>query len=136
MLKLHNKNFKEMKLIKSLIVITTLLILNTANAQSITEKWSKLNDYQELISKIYHAAEVGNLEPIKNNSQLLVDHSEALTNENMPLEFRNPKVKELLVLLKNETKLTNDLVQKKASDTEIKKALTNLNTTFLKIVGL
>ena len=125
-----------MKLIKSLIVITTLLILNTANAQSITEKWSKLNDYQELISKIYHAAEVGNLEPIKNNSQLLVDHSEALTNENMPLEFRNPKVKELLVLLKNETKLTNDLVQKKASDTEIKKALTNLNTTFLKIVGL
>lgn len=125
-----------MKLIKSLIVITTLFILNTANAQTITEKWTQLNDYQELISKIYYAAENGNLEPIKNNSQILVDHSEALTDENIPVEFRSPKVKEIMVLLKRETKLANNLVQKNASDIEIKKALKNLHTTFLKIVSL
>ena len=136
MLKLHNKNFYKMKLIKSLIVITTLFILNTANAQTITEKWTQLNDYQELISKIYYAAENGNLEPIKNNSQILVDHSEALTDENIPVEFRSPKVKEIMVLLKRETKLANNLVQKNASDIEIKKALKNLHTTFLKIVSL
>ena len=136
MLKLHNKNFYKMKFIKSLIVITTLFILNTANAQTITEKWTQLNDYQELISKIYYAAENGNLEPIKNNSQILVDHSEALTDENIPVEFRSPKVKEIMVLLKRETKLANDLVQKNASDIEIKKALKNLHTTFLKIISL
>lgn len=125
-----------MKLIKSLIIITTLFILNIANAQTITEKWTQLNDYQELISKIYYAAENGNLEPIKNNSQILVDHSEALTDENMPMEFRTPKIKETLVLLKKDTKLANDLVQKNASDIEIKKALKNLHSTFLKIVSL
>jgi hypothetical protein len=125
-----------MKFIKSLIVITTLFILNTANGQTITEKWTQLNDYQELISKIYHAAENGNLDAIKNNSQILVDHSLALTDESMPVEFRNPKVTESLVLLKKQTKITNDLVQKNASDNEIKKALKNLHTTFLKIVGL
>ena len=41
-----------------------------------------------------------------------------------------------MVVLKKETKKVNDLVQQKATDDEITKALASLHDTFHKIVGL
>ena len=125
-----------MKLIKSLFAIVAFFALNTVSAQSVTERWPQMNTYHEIISKSFHAAEKGNLEIIKNNSENLVTTAESMSVENMPEEFRKPKTIESLVVLKKKTKAVNDLVQRKASDTEIKEALYKLHDVFHKIVGM
>lgn len=125
-----------MKIIKSLLALATFFALNSASAQTITERWPEIKAYHEVISKSFHASEEGNLNPIKLNSELLVERAEALAVENMPEEYRSPKLIESLVVLKKETKKVNDLVQQKATDDEITKALASLHDTFHKIVGL
>lgn len=125
-----------MKIIKSLLALAAFFALNSASAQTITERWPEIKAYHEVISKSFHASEEGNLNPIKLNSELLVERAEALAVENMPEEYSSPKLIESLVVLKKETKKVNDLVQQKATDDEITKALAKLHDTFHKIVGL
>ncbi|MFN3968534.1 hypothetical protein [Flavobacterium sp.] len=125
-----------MKIIKSLLAIAAFFALNSASAQTITERWPEIKAYHEVISKSFHSSEEGNLNPIKLNSELLVERAEALAVENMPEEYRTPKLIESIVVLKKDTKKVNDLVQRKAGDDEIKKALAALHDTFHKIVGL
>ena len=125
-----------MKIIKSLLALAAFFALNSASAQTITERWPEIKAYHEVISKSFHASEEGNLNPIKLNSELLVERAEALAVENMPEEYRSPKLIESLVVLKKETNKVNDLVQQKATDDEITKALATLHDTFHKIVGL
>jgi hypothetical protein len=125
-----------MKIIKSLLAIAAFFALNSASAQTITERWPEIKAYHEVISKSFHSSEEGNLTPIKLNSELLVERAEALAVENMPEEYRTPKLIESIVVLKKDTKKVNDLVQRKAGDEEITKALAALHDTFHKIVGL
>lgn len=130
-----NKTSK-MKIIKSLFAFATFFAFNTASGLSITERWPQIKAYHEVMSKTFHSSEEGNLNPIKTHSELLVEKAEAISVENMPEEFRSPKVIESLVVLKKETLFVNELVQKKAGDEEITKALGKLHDTFHKIVGM
>lgn len=125
-----------MKIIKSLFAFAAFFAFNSASAQSITEKWPQIKAYHEVMSKTFHPSEEGNLDPIKAYAGLLLEKAEALSVENMPTEFRNPKVIESLVVLKKETKAINELVKAKASDNEITAALSKLHDTFHKIVGM
>jgi hypothetical protein len=125
-----------MKIIKSLLAIAAFFTFNSTSAQSLTERWPEIKAYHEVISKSFLSSEEGNLNPIKLNSELLVERAEALAVENMPEEYRSPKLIESLVVLKRETKKVNDLVQRKAGDDEIAKSLATLHDTFHKIVGL
>lgn len=125
-----------MKIIKSLFAFAAFFAFNSSSAMSITERWPQIKAYHEVMSKTFQSSEEGNLNPIKTHSELLVEKAEALSVENMPEEFRSPKIIESLVVLKKETKNVNDLVQNKACDTEITKALSKLHETFHKIVGM
>ncbi|TBX68789.1 hypothetical protein EZL74_08335 [Flavobacterium silvisoli] len=125
-----------MKIIKSLFAFAAFFALNSVSAQTIIDRWPQIKAYHELMSKTYHPAEEGNLEPIRNNSELLLKRAEALSVETMPKEFRNPKTIETLLTLKKQTQVVNDLVRKKAADDEITKALALLHDTFHKIVGM
>ena len=125
-----------MKIVKSLFAFAAFFAFNSASANSITEKWPQIKAYHELMQKTVQSSEEGNLHPIKMHSELLLEKAEALSVENMPEEFRSPKVIESLVVLKKETKTVNELVQQQANDDEIIKALTKLNETFHKIAGM
>jgi hypothetical protein len=125
-----------MKIIKSLFAFAAFFAFNSASALSITEKWPQIKAYHEVMLKTFHSSEDGNLNPIKTYSELLVEKAEALSVENMPEEFRSPKLIEALIILKKETKTVNELVQQKASDDEITKALGKLHNTFHKIIGM
>ncbi|MDI1317315.1 hypothetical protein [Flavobacterium sp.] len=81
-----------------------------------------------------HGAEKGNLEAIKADSFILLNRANDLTMENLPAEYRNPKTIESLLLLRNQTKLVDDLVNQDALDEEIKKALHRLKEIFYCIV--
>ncbi|WP_333600362.1 hypothetical protein [Flavobacterium sp.] len=125
-----------MKIIKSLFAFAAFFALNSVSAQTISERWPQIKAYHEIMSKTFHPAEEGNLEPIKSQSELLVKSAEALSVESMPEEFRNPKTIETLISLKKQTKLVDELVQQKAANDEIIKAMTALHDTFHKIVGM
>ena len=125
-----------MKIIKSLFAFAAFFALNSASAKTITERWPQIKAYHELMTKTYHPAEEGNLNPIKNHSELLMEKAEALSVETMPEEFRNPKTIETLLALKKQTQIVNDLVQNNADDDEITQALTKLHKTFHKIVSM
>jgi len=125
-----------MKIIKSLFAFAAFFALNSVSAQTISERWPQIKAYHEIMSKTFHPAEEGNLEPIKSQSELLVKSAEALSVESMPEEFRNPKTIETLISLKKQTKLVDELVQQKAANDEILKAMTALHDTFHKIVGM
>lgn len=125
-----------MKFHKLLTVLLLFLALNAVSAQAKKEKWPQINAYHEVMSKTFHPAEEGNLEPIKKESQVLLEKAEAITEESVPSEYRSAKLSETLVVLKRETKKVNDLVQKQAPDATIVKVLTNLHDVFHQIVGM
>jgi len=124
-----------MKIIKSLVAIAIFFTLNSVSAQSVLERWPEMKTYHEIISKSFHAAEKGNLDIIKTNSENLVANAELMVVENMPEEYRKPKTIETLVELKRKTKVVNDLVQRKAADNDIKTALFKLHDVYHKIIG-
>lgn len=125
-----------MKLIKSFLALAILFAINTVSAQSITDKWKQMHDYHELLSKTFHPAEEGNFNAIKNSSEDLVVLAEALDVKTMPQDLRNPKIDETIAVLKKQTKVVNDLVQRKAPDAEIMRAFENLHDVFHRIVEI
>ena len=125
-----------MSIIKSLFDFVNSSTLNSASTKSIAEQWPQINTYYEILSKTFHASEKGNLEPIKSNSEILLEKVEELTIENMPSEYRNPKTIETLLTLNKQTKLVNELVKKQDHDSEIKSALKRLHDIFSSITQL
>jgi len=65
-----------MKYFKSLLVIVALFAINSISAQSISDKWPQMRDYQDLLTKTYRDALKGDLKPIKGNAETLVQFSD------------------------------------------------------------
>jgi hypothetical protein len=118
-----------------MFAFATFFSLGKSSKKTLTNNWSEINEYQELITKTYGKAKKGNLELIKANSILLFEQSEALTVESMPAEFRNPKTIETLVTLKKQTKTLYELMQQRHSNSDSITALTNLHATFQQIIA-
>lgn len=119
-----------------LLVAFFLLMNNIVSSQAITDKWKQLHDYHEMLSKTFHPAEEGNFNPIKNSSKELVAKVEALDVTTMPQDIRTPKVEETIATLKRQTKLVDEMVQKKAPDAELMRAFENLHDIFHRIVQM
>lgn len=125
-----------MKLIKSLFAIAFFFAVNTISAQSVTEKWPQLNDFQELLVKTFEPAGEGNFNPIKNSCEYLVEKAQALDVTTMPQDLRNVKADEIVAVLKRDTKLVAELIRTKASDVEIMKSFQKLNETYDRLLRI
>ena len=124
-----------MKIIKSLFDFANSFAINSILPSAFDEKWPQIKDYHNIIKKSFKAKEL-NLESIKSNSKILLEQAESLSVESMPEEFRNPKMIETLLALKRKTVLVHELIEKEASDAEIKAASDVLHETFNKIIEL
>jgi hypothetical protein len=124
-----------MKHIKAFAIILLFMAVNTLSAQSLKD-WPELNSYHDVISRTFHPAEEGNLEPIKTFSETLTQKADELTKNAIPVAFNNKKVKDAVKNLQAKSKEVHILVARKASDAEIKKALTEAHDVFHEIVGL
>lgn len=121
---------------KILLLAFAALALGFANnTQAQTkEKWKELDAFHEVMSKTFHPAEEGKLEPIKSRSQEMVDKAIAWKNSTAPAGYdKNAVLKNLKKLVKG-AKEVNKLVQKNAVDAEIKEELTELHDVFHEIV--
>lgn len=124
----------KMKFLKSLFASANVFTLSSESVQTFSESWPQIKVYYETLSKTTQAAEKGNLEPIKSNSENLLEKAEALSIEGMPAEYRNPKTIDNLLSLKKQTTVVDQLVKKDADDNQIKSALTKLHDIFYSIV--
>jgi hypothetical protein len=92
--------------------------------------------YNELLSKTFHPAEEGNLNPIKVSSEDLVARAELLDIETIPQDLRTAKLDENIRILKKQTKVVNLLIASKAPNAEIMRAFQNLYDIFHTIVQM
>ncbi len=121
------------KILSLLIVVSAALFFNPAQAQK-KEKWAEMETFHEVMSKTFHPAEQGKLEPIRSRSQEMVDKAIAWKNSTAPEGYNQNAVKKTLKKLVKGAKGINSLVQKNAADNEIKAQLSSLHDVFHEIM--
>ena len=125
-----------MKTVKILLfsIITMLFLSNNAKAQSKFDLWPELKSFHAVMSPTFHPSEEGNLNPIKERIGEMVTKAEALAQSKIPTQFENDAIKEATKKLAIDSKKLQQLVSDKATDEQIKSALSNLHDTFHLIV--
>lgn len=93
-------------------------------------KWAEKDAFHEIMSKTFHPAEEGKLEPIKTRSAEMLQKAIAWKQSTAPEGFDKKKVKKDLGTLVKGAKKLDKLVQAKAADEEIKKQLNELHDVF------
>lgn len=105
-------------------------------AQSTFDKWPELKTFHGVMSQTFHAAEEGNLEPIRTRSGEMATKADALAKSTIPADLNTPKIVKAVKKLQKDSQKLDNLVKKKAKDPQITKSLTNLHDVFHEIVGL
>jgi len=123
-----------MKIVLSvLMMFAALTVARPVHAQP-KAKWQELDAFHEVMSKTFHPAEEGKLEPIRSRSQEMVDKAIAWKNSTAPEGYDKSAVLKNLKKLVSGAKEINKMVQKNASDTELKEELSELHDVFHQIV--
>ena len=126
-----------MKLCKLIAVAALFFAANTMSALSSTlDKWAAMKTFHEVMGRVYHPVEQGNLEPLKNFAETLDNKAKELTTKEVPAEFKTKQLMATVKKLQEQTALVNKLVKISAPDADLKKAITDAHDTFHEIVGM
>lgn len=121
---------------KTLAIVLFVLGLNSVQAQSTFDKWPAIKAFHAVMSQTFHPSEEGNLQPIKTRSEELMNRAADLLKSDIPAEFKTPGILASAEKLQIKSKALHKMIQAKASDADITKALAELHDTFHEIVGL
>lgn len=121
------------KIFSLLVIVSAVLFFNPAQAQQ-KAKWTEMETFHEVMSKTFHPAEEGKLEPIRSRSAEMVEKAIAWKNSSAPEGYDQNAVKKTLKKLVKGAKEVNKLVLKNAADSEIKEELTELHDVFHEIM--
>ncbi len=126
-----------MKAISTLSVIFLFLFSNLIAAQEAkTGDWVALKNLQEVMERVSQPADEGNLLPIKTWSETLMQKADQLSAEAVPAKFDGTAMSTLITKLKEQSKMTHELVLKKQPDSAIKKSLSDANKILIEIVRI
>jgi hypothetical protein len=118
-----------------LFVIALVTVAIASPGQSIEKaKWDEKDAFHEIMSKTFHPAEEGKMEPIKNRSAEMVQKAIAWKNSAAPAGYDKEAIEKNLGKLVKGAKKVNKLVRKSASDADLKEQLTELHNIFHEIV--
>jgi hypothetical protein len=120
------------KLLFALLLVFPALIA-TAQTKAV---WPEKDAFSDVMSKTFHPAEEGKLDPIKQRIGEMVTKAKAWQKSTPPAEMNKPEIKTALGNLVKETKGLQKSIKKGASDADITKELTALHDVFHGIVGL
>ncbi|WP_041263992.1 hypothetical protein [Bernardetia litoralis] len=103
-----------------------------------TDVWEELEAFHQAIALTFHPAEDGDFEPVKNDSDELVEAAQKLLTAKLPVYFEKSKNQDLkndlqttLQKLVKQSKELHTLVEsKKATDEELVTELNNLHSTY------
>src|SRR5689334_5198653 len=121
------------KILALAVFMSAALFFNPAQAQK-KAKWTEMEAFHEVMSKTFHPAEEGKLEPIRSRSQEMVDKAVSWQNSTAPEGYNQAAVKKSLKKLVKGAKEINKMVQKNESDDELKKELSELHDVFHEIM--
>ena len=125
-----------MKHLKAFLVLALIVVANSVSAQSTFEKWPAIKEFHEVMSQTFHPAEEGNLVPIKERSEEMMNKAAMLLKSDIPAEFRTDAILASAERLQIKSKALHKLVMSNGSDAAIVKSITDLHDTFHEIVGL
>ena len=120
------------KIVLLVMAVATLVIANPVQGQE-KAKWNEKEAFHEIMSKTFHPAEEGKLEPIKSRSAEMVDIATAWKNSTAPEGYNQKAIQKNLKSLVKDAKKLNRLVKKNAADADIKAQLVELHTLFHEI---
>ena len=89
-----------------------------------------MEDFHGIISKTYHPAEEGNLQPVKDKADSLVLRAIAWQASGVPAGYNGKTVKPKLDKLVIECKAVKTAITQKKNDETLKKLITAVHTTF------
>jgi len=116
-----------------LMIFAAVAIAKPVHAQQ-KAKWQELDAFHEVMSKTFHPAEEGKLEPIRSRSAEMVEKAIAWKNSAAPEGYDKTAVLENLKKLVKGAKEIDKMVKKNASDKELKEELSELHDVFHEIV--
>lgn len=93
-----------------------------------------MDDFHAIMSKTYHPAEEGKLQPVKDNINDLVKKGKAWQSSSVPAGFNEKPVKPLLNKLVAECMAIKEAVTQKKDDDTLKKMITTAHETFHEIM--
>ncbi len=100
--------------------------------------WEELEVFHQAIALTFHPAEDGDFEPVKNDSDELVEAAENLLNSKLPAyfeknetqKFKNELQNTLQKLVKQSKDLHTLVQEKKMTDQQLLAQLNNLHSTY------
>ena len=116
-----------------LMIFAAVAVAKPVHAQQ-KAKWQELDAFHEVMSKTFHPAEEGKLEPIRSRSAEMVEKAIAWKNSAAPEGYDKTAVLENLKKLVKGAKEIDKMVKKNASDKELKEELSELHDVFHEIV--
>jgi hypothetical protein len=121
------------KFLSLVMIFAAIAVAQPIHAQQ-KAKWQELDAFHEVMSKTFHPAEEGKLEPIRTRSQEMLDKAVAWKNSTAPEGYDKSAVLKNLKKLVKGSKEINKMVKKNASDNELKEELSELHDVFHEIV--
>jgi len=121
------------KLLPFLMILGAIAVAKPGCAQE-RAKWSELDAFHDVMSKTFHPAEEGKLDPIRSKSAEMVSRAVAWKNSTAPAGYDKNAVKENLKELVKGSKKIDKLVKQNASDKELTEELSALHEVFHGIV--
>lgn len=117
------------KFVTLAFALAALFLVRPAAAQE-KAKWVEKDAFHEVMSKTFHPAEEGKLEPIKARIGEMVEKAVAWKQSTAPTGYDKKKVKKELGELVKGTKKLSKLIKNNGSDNDIKTQLTGLHEIF------
>jgi superoxide dismutase len=100
------------------------------------ETWASLYAFHQVMAQTFHPSEEGNLQPIRQRSEEMVEKALALQLQPIPASFNTPEIKKSIADLVAGSKELNELVKKRTDDKTIAAKLSSLHDVFHTIQGL
>ncbi len=114
----------------------SLFFIQKQQAQSIFDKWPELDSFHKVMQETYHPSEEGNLDPIKERIDEMVEKAHSLKNKPAPAEFNTPEIMAAEENLYKGSLELQKLIEKESDDEVVTASLESLHDVFHTIVGL
>lgn len=122
---------------KKLLYTAIIALFATFTFAQNKVEWKEMKSFHTVMSQTFHPVEEGNFKPIRERSAEMVKAAEAWRKSAVPTDYKDVKdIEKTLDKLVIGAKALDKQVQAKASDDELKKALSDLHDVFHTIVGL
>ncbi|RZJ71212.1 hypothetical protein [Flavobacterium sp.] len=116
-----------MKHIKTLALIAFFFVVNAVSAQTAKTNWPKLNNVNEVASRINLNVENGNPNAF-DFSETLFQQIQQLKASEVPANFKNKKTDDALTQLSTKAEALNKKAKAKGSQAELKQQFAEIQT--------